>query len=331
MTMQLKNIAGPPDFIAEWRNVADDAMKRAFKLDADYSNYLFPRRTPPPHGYLNTSVFSFLMGGEFAADRMGYSNDVDRVLIAAGVKLFNMGCPTYFVAPEFVEAVNHTKPPVEGTLDDMVWPLDAALFVLPLDFSYRTFGTYVPFIAFSLVSGGKLDCQPGLVRPIEVSERIAVSFYCTMNAGVPVFYHRHAPMDGAVSQFVMDDEIAMGAALANTARLTHTSVADERGLMLKLNTFVIKLLLVMAAEPSLVEHGAMTRKPREKHGRKIDALWSPNFLGRAYRSSVNGDGSHASPRLHWRRGHLHRVCHGPGRMLRRMQWFKPVLVNAENT
>lgn len=316
------------DQFRQWRDCADGAMRRGFSIDPEYAAYCFPRRIPPPPGYLNTAVFSLLLGGEFAADRRGYTNEVDRVLIAAGVKLLNMGCPTYFVAEQFAEAVNQTKPPVDGTLAEMQWPLDAALFALPLEFSYRTFGTYVPFIAFSLIPKGKLVCNCGLVRPFEIVNGVAVSFYGTMSDGVPVFYHRHAPMTGEVARFVMDDEIAKGSSLANDWKEL-VPVPDERALMLKLNTFVIKLLLVMAAEPSMVEHGVMTRKERVKHGKRIDALWSPNFLGRLYRTAAGGDGEHASPRLHWRRGHLHQVCHGPNRSLRRMQWFKPVLVNAE--
>jgi hypothetical protein len=40
-------------------------------------------------------------------------------------------------------------------------------------------------------------------------------------------------------------------------------------------------------------------------------------------------GSHASPRPHLRRGHIHTVVHGKGRTERRPEWFPPVFVNGD--
>jgi len=41
-----------------------------------------------------------------------------------------------------------------------------------------------------------------------------------------------------------------------------------------------------------------------------------------------GNGTHASPRLHWRRGHVRRQPYGTGRGQRKLIWIEPVLVGA---
>ena len=58
----------------------------------------------------------------------------------------------------------------------------------------------------------------------------------------------------------------------------------------------------------------------------------PIWVGKDYKPQVLGDrhhGSHASPRLHWRRGHWKRVPVGEGRQSRKWAWIEPTLVNAE--
>jgi hypothetical protein len=55
----------------------------------------------------------------------------------------------------------------------------------------------------------------------------------------------------------------------------------------------------------------------------------PIWIGKDYKPQSTGRsrGSHASPRLHWRRGHWKRVAVGEGRSDRRWVWIEPTLVN----
>jgi hypothetical protein len=87
----------------------------------------------------------------------------------------------------------------------------------------------------------------------------------------------------------------------------------------------------MTCRPQLIEMGVQTRKERIKHGIVREAIWSPNIIGGKYKvkhSTEHGEGTHASPRVHWRMGHWHTVLHGKGRALRKLDWFEPVIVNA---
>lgn len=44
----------------------------------------------------------------------------------------------------------------------------------------------------------------------------------------------------------------------------------------------------------------------------------------------DGDGTHASPRPHWRRAHWHIYRIGPGRTERQLKWLPPIPVNIDN-
>jgi len=85
--------------------------------------------------------------------------------------------------------------------------------------------------------------------------------------------------------------------------------------------------MVMSARPELVERGGLARPA--KKGKP--ELWSPNFLGKSYRirHDAAASGAHASPRLHWRRGHWRHQAVGPREAPgHKLLWIEPVLVSA---
>lgn len=73
-----------------------------------------------------------------------------------------------------------------------------------------------------------------------------------------------------------------------------------------LGKLTFNLLLAMQVRPELVEAGGPVKAPRRQRDIAKE-FWTPNFVGRTYR--VQGrdlGGTHASPRMHWRRGHWRR-------------------------
>ncbi len=100
---------------------------------------------------------------------------------------------------------------------------------------------------------------------------------------------------------------------------------------------VFNMALFFMAVPDDVEDGGFVKaikppksKRKLKKGPK-DELWAPNVVGRSYARSLNadGEGTHRSPRTHWRRGHWKHVVHGKGRKERRLSWISATLVNAK--
>jgi hypothetical protein len=96
---------------------------------------------------------------------------------------------------------------------------------------------------------------------------------------------------------------------------------------------MLKLLVVLNTRSSLIEYGSCERPQRFKHGRiRKREIWSPNLIGSQYRPTpaAESQGTHASPRIHWRRGHIRKQPHGPGRIERKLIWIEPVLVGVSD-
>ena len=99
-----------------------------------------------------------------------------------------------------------------------------------------------------------------------------------------------------------------------------------------LSALVPKLFVILKSGPQLVEAGKCVRPQKLKHGRvKHCELWSANLIGRSYQAVREDleDCTHASPCVHWRRGHVRSQPHGPHRSLRKPLWIEPVLVGLQ--
>lgn len=91
---------------------------------------------------------------------------------------------------------------------------------------------------------------------------------------------------------------------------------------------VFNLLFAMAARPEYVESG----RRFGVHKKSKSELWTPNIIGRKYATKRDPNaetGTHASPRMHWRRGHFRQQAFGIGRTEHKIIWIEPMLVNAK--
>lgn len=72
-------------------------------------------------------------------------------------------------------------------------------------------------------------------------------------------------------------------------------------------------LLALAAKPELRTKARIIRTVPGKKGAASREFWSPNIIGKDYKlRGVSGTGGlHASPRMHWRRGHFRQQPVGP--------------------
>lgn len=91
--------------------------------------------------------------------------------------------------------------------------------------------------------------------------------------------------------------------------------------------FVFNLLYAMAARPEYIETG----KRIGTHRKNKSEIWTPNIIGRKYAVKRSGEssGDHASPRMHWRRGHFRHQPYGPNLTETKVIWIEPMLVNAK--
>lgn len=337
MDLSLHNPLKAPDDLSAWRCYSQVSREL---VPGPHQGAFQPRRYVPPQGFLNPATFGFFLFAEMEASQaknrfVPGDSIVDSILSVASIQLCNHGIPTYFVSPQFAEAVSLTTPPQEGTIGDVHWPLEAALFCLPLETSVKLFGVPVPFVAFSHCSGGPLESRFKFPpRKFELSGDLVTTFYPVLERRLPIFYHRHAPPTLELKRFLlMEKPISLGADLKALEVLSGEPFdpAVEKAFLDQINAFVIKLVFAMAARPQYLEREFLERPAKFKNGVIVrDELWHPNILGQNYQASSSGDGTHASPRLHWRRGHFHTVSHGKGRTLKRLDWFEPVMVGGSD-
>ena len=289
-----------------------------------------PRRYLAPNGYINPAAWS---AGAWSSMYSLKMRQPDEASTMSDLVLLKAGVPTYFVSEAFCDAAAQTKMPSGLTLADIQWPAEGLLFCLPLAFSKRHFGHEVPFLQVTNLHAGKLTV-PGFawVAP-EIGKNCVITCgqVCPDGTKDPIRYHRTTPISWSVDADGNEWPIEEHVVHLEDGPMTYPKVEDEKLLLNRLHWLAIKFLLLMTAEPGLVEAGTCQRKAREKHGKKQEELWSPNFIGRTYSSARESlGGTHASPRFHFRRGHMHTVAHGVGRELRKVQWFKPVWVNLNN-
>ena len=85
---------------------------------------------------------------------------------------------------------------------------------------------------------------------------------------------------------------------------------------------------ISATPPSSHKSGIGFRAKSDPHLQR-----EPIWIGKDYKSKVIGphhpQNGHASPQMHWRRGHWKRVAIGEGRCERKWTWIEPTLVNAD--
>lgn len=92
---------------------------------------------------------------------------------------------------------------------------------------------------------------------------------------------------------------------------------------------VFKIILLMLARPEVIAHGQKVNEVRNKKTGKTTEFWAPTIIGRHWRPErQEPEGTHASPRMHWRRGHFRQQPHGPNRSQVKTVWIEPMIVAA---
>lgn len=316
----------------------------------------YPRRIAYPHGHYDPEHYALIMMGNSLqwGERFAVNSQVTNCLGVVCSQLVRYQFPIYYVDEQLLEAVDLTRPP-DLTLDEIHWPMPAIIFSLPVEWVRRRMGWPMAFIGCARAEKGDIKIHPTFARvagmpddTIAMQNSMALFHFPYLSPdGTPCDYTSRYPLTFKVSElvtdmshyedttkterWVYDAEYLERIRKRDEAGLT-PSKEDEVKLLNELTSLAGKLLLIMSARPELVTRGVQSRKEKVHKGVVVrEALWHPNFIGLGYkikRSESTGEGTHASPRMHWRVGHWHTVVHGKGRTLRKTSWFEPVLVNA---
>ncbi|MHB8524111.1 MAG: hypothetical protein ACYDH9_25600 [Limisphaerales bacterium] len=295
---------------------------------------LEPRRILAPPGYHSTKgiaagLFLLLSQGRLK-DHLGRAH-VPTEITAHGLayQVIRHRVTTFFVGEDFVRAVAATDLPHDFTLDDLHWPLPGLVVGFPARFMQEYVGRDVCYIYAANCDAGDyhVAALPGCPTVIVPKSKVGWQFYAWANGKLESFvtsYFRGDQVDEAITNYGYTDYTG----IKDPAGVEADHTATDR-----VSALMLKLLVVLNTRQTLVEYGRCERPPRFKHGRlKQHELWSPNLIGWHYRPAQEAreGGTHARPRLHWRRGHVRNQPHGPGRTQRKLLWIEPVLVGIKD-
>jgi hypothetical protein len=243
--------------------------------------------------------------------------------------------PLLFPAPELLEAARHST-----FADDIDWttmqlPFETAVFVLPRFALMHPKDGECAFIVYGRIRKGEIKVLPGFRGASSPSDRFGIVAMCPDGPNGPVWYdsvlnasHRTTLKLGNLFYTGPGEE---SPELPVSRMLDEALDKENDGEFLEeLGTIVFGLLLAITARPELVTPARMVKRVGPVHGKDTKEFWEPNIIGRDYhvRRHLPKGGTHASPRLHWRRGHFRRQPCGPGFSERKTIWLEPVLVGA---
>lgn len=308
----------------------------------------YPRKIIPPNGFPNPKWFAGSLVPWF-----GFMNRKDLTGLAADCNMASMGMrlmqfkfPTYFVSRDFAEAAAKSTPPPDLPLSEIKWPMQAMLFAFPTGFIKSHVGVDIPFLAMARLPVGSYPTDviqdlPELDRPwsalpvvYNTKDRYVIMFQL-MTSTLPIEYtgcynlqETVEALSTRVLEAGIDDRTYEIPGLRNDEEVPKTGSELEKKINAWMNGFSASLIMAMTARPDLVEFGQCVRPSRFKHGRVKPELWSPNIIGRTYKilRTHPAEGVHASPRMHWRRGHFRHQRYGHSLSQVRVIWIEPVLV-----
>jgi hypothetical protein len=250
--------------------------------------------------------------------------------------------PTFFVGAELAEALLNTDAPDEIPATAIGFPFPAIRFQFEANWLPRTENAWTDHLWIGRIpANARFEFPEGIGRELgwigsdysiqthsDPADRLAIVTTMAHRDGLMVF-DRFGPWASET----------VGKFRAATHREAEGTVAfhAEHPLMAMLVDLALNLLcyLNIAKGDVRSDRSKCIRAERIKGSRVVDALWSPNELGRKNQSApgashphARSDQSnpHASPRTHLRRGHWRWQPHGPGSSLRRLTWIEPIVI-----
>jgi hypothetical protein len=230
-------------------------------------------------------------------------------------KLAARRVPVYHVGSHLADAADQTKPPQDVLWRDVPFPMDAGVLLFEIPNPARG---GLAWIAWAKVAAGETLRVPGFWdEPMP------------MRAGFIMF------MAGDCSEEIQsplviktEESHTVAAVSVGEMKFEGEASAEDFPIADQITGRVASLFYAIASRPELVERDGQKVRTIKKGPAREE--WTPNWVGRTYRvQRADGDGTHASPRLHWRRGHYRRQPCGTGRKEHKIIWLEPCLVGGE--
>lgn len=251
--------------------------------------------------------------------------------------------PMFFLAPDLLEAVLRTDFDDDINWTELSLPYESGILILPKGALVHPEDGEVSMLIWARVAKGDHPSPwPGIPRPVLPNDCFIILGACPekmiwydsiLTANVRPVMRLHNLFYRESGQPVP--------AVGKSSYLDSDLSEKDAEFLEKMGVVVFGTILAMNARPTLVEHGKLVK--RVGKGDKAREFWSPNVIGARYKfkrevarvvegrfvTAQREHGTHASPRLHWRRGHYRNQPVGTGRKERKTIWIEPCLIGAE--
>lgn len=239
--------------------------------------------------------------------------------------------PTWFVGADLLKAFGKTKVP-HLRLADLKWPMPFMLFVFNRSASFEAFGRHVPFIGICKCKAGHM--YENAVPPFIHSQWI-IQKTDTSAEEIVLIWVTDGGFDWGIKMPILPNEYT-SSQCPTEALEDFTYLADDDDAFCEKKKSIAFQCLLAAAEPSMSQSlsvliAGQTMGCGSTKKKLSPALFEPRWIGRNYRLPVvsgSGIGTHASPCIHWRRGHWRNQPHGQASSERKMIWIEPHIVGA---
>lgn len=248
-----------------------------------------------------------------------------RTVYCAACKARENNFPMFFVDKELLSAVLNTNPPSGVRWDELNLPFEAGVFVLPLGTMRYVDGSAVNHLGWCRARKGDALRFDETTPPVNAPDDSFAVYAQPLNEDGTVLFSN---VDATRRPYIDDDTI-INSLWGGAFDIPLSS--DDDGFLRQARALVFGLLLAMSARPQLVSYGQRQGKQSKKGRREF---WTPNIIGRGFRverESTGEKGTHASPRLHWRRGHFRAQRYGEKLQQIKTIWIEPTLVGGQES
>lgn len=297
-----------------------DVVYRLKTADPEACRIFFPRRyrnIERFHDYrlVNVHWCAYNAACKKRLIRLPVEDEVALTVISAIAAKWDF--PVFFVAPEMFLAVTQTTVPDKIDWETMHLPFDSMTFVLPKGIA-KVEGHEVAGVQFTRALEGKYVAPRSLAGVMLSRNTLFIDI--ALANGARLFSRILTPYEHTQQLTVITTENEFAANVT----------ANETGMIKLLTNSVFNLIYAMAARPELVS------KPVKRsgiHKKTQTEIWDPRIIGEHFTvARPRGDvgATHASPRLHWRRGHFRRQRIGEMRTAQKLIWIEPCLVGVRS-
>jgi hypothetical protein len=266
-----------------------------------------------------------------------------RLMMPALEQMARRKMPMFFIAPDLLEAIERTD-----FADDIRWPelelpFEQGIFILPKGAWSHPEDGEVSMILWGRYRPGDYPPPALGLPPVDINVHSMVLLCLCVDRGMwydSTFESKRLPAIRLRNMFHLAPGENFPRAVRSVPYLDQDLTDQDQKFLEQLAVIAFGTFMVMNAKPELVEHGKLMRRVVKPD--RTREFWSPNVIGPRYKlkrevprivdgkfaKTAGTGGAHASPRMHWRRGHLRQQAHGPQRRDRKTIWIEPALIGA---